>query len=1194
MKTNRKAAYTLLAALVFAPFASAQVPAAIAEDVTTLSPFTVTASGDQGYRATNTLAGTRLRTDLKDLGTSIQVLTKDFMDDLGATNAQELLTYTTNTEIAGIGGNFSGADLGTITYTGESRAEPQSASRVRGLFKADLTRGYYKTLIPFDSYNSNRVDINRGSNATLYGLGSPAGIVNNTLDEAQFKNRGEVSTRFDSEGSVRAALELNRVLIKDKLAVNLALLRDDTKYKQQPAFEDTKRGYANLKWRVFPTTTFKANYEHGEINANRPDAIGPRENISTWFLAGKPIIDQRLSTGMLFDAPVSAGGLGGHSGIFVDLDNNPNTPLQEARPENITAATYATYMQHADGGFYAAGKWGVNASKILTATNPLFGNGSTANIGILIPRLFNYGTIVYGDRNSASPSLTGFIGQFAANNNVAGDALARLGDGLKETHQFVSVRNLDEYYPNYNRQGFVDNRIYDFAHNLLGGSISFQNTDFDAANFAVEQTFADNQLGVELAYDKQTYNNHSYAPIQSQQADIYVDINTLLPDGRLNPNFGRPFVEANANNTIKRVKFETRRATAFARHDFAQQFRSGLGRWLGKHVLTGLLERSEEEKLSYGQRLAWYDADLNRMQGVTNDLTNNTARTVPLLYVGPSMLNARSFNDIVIDGIGHNVNIWTPGSTAKLTFWDPGANAQNPAVNNTQAAAIVQNGKLVTKDIPLVNAITGADLQRSVTKSQAAVLQSHLLDGSIVTTVGYRRDRFETDSITNAPTDALGIQIPSRLDADGQHNRWSDTASRWSKGVVAHWPRQWKLLPKGTELSVHYAQSSNNQVGATRVSWNNDVLPDVEGITEERGFALSLFDGKLNARINWYKTEMKNLDSSYFLGQPVFNDHLQDSDSKYSAAVTESDPLFKAFERAIADTMIGNLTAGQKTAYGVIVTKGPDGAPNGVTYGAPVSPKDTEDLTAKGVELEITYNPTKNWRIFANIAQQNTVRSNMLPLHKSEYLPAIDASFATPIPGFEFITLGEVPRGQISPDSFSLDMANKTFGLKNSANPRNYISPNSRYADSLINYRTALASEGAKSNEQREWRFNVVTNYSFSEGRLKGVGVGGAYRWQDTVAIGFPYVLNADGQTVGDVLHPVYGPAEGNLDLFTSYVMPYFRKYGKWKLQLNVRNVLAKANEVIPLQVQGGQAGVFARVRTAPQRLFIFSSTFSF
>src|SRR2546429_318795 len=52
-----------------------------------LSPFVVNEERDTGYAATDSLAGTRLRTPLKDIAASVSVITKDFLNDIGATNS---------------------------------------------------------------------------------------------------------------------------------------------------------------------------------------------------------------------------------------------------------------------------------------------------------------------------------------------------------------------------------------------------------------------------------------------------------------------------------------------------------------------------------------------------------------------------------------------------------------------------------------------------------------------------------------------------------------------------------------------------------------------------------------------------------------------------------------------------------------------------------------------------------------------------------------------------------------------------------------------------------------------------------------------------------------------------------------------------------------------------------------------------
>ncbi len=185
------------------------------EEIYDLSLFTVDESDVVGYAATSTLAGTRIKTDLKDLGVSISVVTAEFMEDVAATDAQTLLSYVSNVEVGGNQGNFSGAtDVGFGRYHQvDARTNPQNNQRVRGLLQADLTRGYFLTDIPFDSYNTERVTVSRGPNSILFGIGSPGGVINNGTKQAvQNANFGEIGVRLDNYGSWRTTFDYNKAL----------------------------------------------------------------------------------------------------------------------------------------------------------------------------------------------------------------------------------------------------------------------------------------------------------------------------------------------------------------------------------------------------------------------------------------------------------------------------------------------------------------------------------------------------------------------------------------------------------------------------------------------------------------------------------------------------------------------------------------------------------------------------------------------------------------------------------------------------------------------------------------------------------------------------------------------------------------------------------------------------------------------
>jgi len=258
------------------PAAAQAVPEVKKEQYTmntvVLSPFVIKDDKDSGYYASQTMAGGRLK------------------QDIAVTGVEELLQYTTSTEIAGILGNYVRADnfnVGEVSNPG-ARNDPDAASQVRGLAAPDHSRNFFKTDIPFDSYNISRVDINRGANSFLFGLGSPAGLIDTTMAGAEFNNENEISTRLGSGGknpSYRGSISINRVLLDQRLAIYAAALMDRTQYRQEPTYKDEDRQYGAVTVRPFKNanTVIRAHVENGRIRGNAPQTLLPVDNLSTFL-----------------------------------------------------------------------------------------------------------------------------------------------------------------------------------------------------------------------------------------------------------------------------------------------------------------------------------------------------------------------------------------------------------------------------------------------------------------------------------------------------------------------------------------------------------------------------------------------------------------------------------------------------------------------------------------------------------------------------------------------------------------------------------------------------------------------------------------------------------------------------------------------------------------------------------------------
>jgi outer membrane receptor protein involved in Fe transport len=228
--------------------------------------------------------------------------------------------------------------------------------------------------------------------------------------------------------------------------------------------------------------------------------------------------------------------------------------------------------------------------------------------------------------------------------------------------------------------------------------------------------------------------------------------------------------------------------------------------------------------------------------------------------------------------------------------------------------------------------------------------------------------------------------------------------------------------------------------------------------------------------------------------------------------------------------------------------------------------QDTQDITAKGFEFELTYNPKPNWRIMMNVAEIESITTNSAP-RLGEWLEILGPIVNNPN------GIGALSRGNPAGE---LEEGEETMGqwwLTDIVNPSNAI----------------MAYDGLPSPELRRWRVNFTTNYNFRSGRFKGWGVGGSVRWQDKVTIGNALITAEDGSLVPDVNQPYWGPDQTSVDLFFSYSRKIFNNKVNWRLQFNIRNVFFDKHDLIPIVAQPD--GSIAEVRVAPPRVFTLTST---
>jgi len=578
------AAFSLFSALLSAQ-TQPTAPAPDEKETVVLSPFVVSTTQDSGYQATDTLAGTRLRTQLKDIAASIGVVTKDFLEDTGVTNLAQLLTYTTGTETQGVGGNFAGYTpnaAGSDAFA--SRREFNAPQRVRGLAAADLTRNYFATSIPFDAYNTDSVTINRGANSILFGLGSPAGIIETSTLNVRFRNSGKAEVRYDEWGSHRESLDFERVLLDKKLSIRVATLNDRQEFEQKPSYRNQQRNYGVVVYKPFQNTTIKASGESGKLAQNLPMVALPDDLLSPWWKYGKQLKTTSVVNGPNFNIGNFAG------------DPTGNPTLNYWRFNNQ------------DG---AAGSWFYNPGVIYAS--PTSGSPSDS-------------FTAYGDSAVTATNLVAQQFRFLAPRSVGGMYQATLLDPLWNTG-FLATPSL------------TDRSIFDYRKYQLKGPNSGTDYNFKAVDLSGEQLFLNGNAGVEVAYNYQSGIDTRFDAMDTARGWIMIDENQFTTDGRPNPNVGRPFTSSRGMSSRTWNDSNHTRVTAFVKYNFAEKSDRLWAKILGEQTVNSFYQADASNVFNLSGTYAVFDPSYIPGDSSTGK-GNRTVTSV--VYLGPSLLGASS------------------------------------------------------------------------------------------------------------------------------------------------------------------------------------------------------------------------------------------------------------------------------------------------------------------------------------------------------------------------------------------------------------------------------------------------------------------------------------------------------------------------------------------------------------------------
>lgn len=1131
------------------------------EELFDLSPFVVVSNEDQGYRAISTLSGTRIRTNLSDLGSSITIITKELMDDLSATDNQTVLAYTGNTETGGILGNWgNGGDAREI------RVNPDSTQRIRGLNPAEVTQDYFENIVQSDFYNVDRVSINRGPNSILYGMSSDAGIINQTTKKAELGGKFlELSLRVGHNGGRRLTFDSNVSYLNNRLALRIVGLSEHLKFRQKPTYEKDSRIYAawkailleNDNSRLLGRTILRGSIEYGDIDSSPPETTPPVDGFTSWFTGYRDPIK-------LLQVP----------GVTIkNLKSNGLTPQDVRDAVSAGLATVPPWMSSEE---FAQEK-GKFIPQTIVQRFTWQGMNNTPNTMSAFWSsniLLNYNSAAEGTMPGwDDPEMDGIEGMMLywldANPGHTEFKSAPLEGQLALFDDYV-IQNRD---------------ILDYHNHYWRGHADTITNDFDKHRFVLEQILFNGNAGLEIVFNKQT---RDLVTNREANSTIRVDITSHLPLGGINENAGRPFVNwrGNASSHYRNyfAEREDFRITAFGKLDLGDHMDGRLGKILGHHTITGIYENSDRYDLYRMNRMIWDAKTGERPVGShlfppwVNPFLQNWWRAVGArTYIGPSLLNVDMPSDVhLANGINHD--FFEIGDTYRMLYF----------ANDTLNSQV--NDWFITTSLD-----ADSHVERRAGDWYGATLLSHWLDSHLTSFIGWRNDQRDlfTGQAFNSwfPDPNIPDNIP-QFESEGSYNPellilsdkpvQSHEVSTHSWGLVAKYPKDFLPVPPFiTSLSFHYFEGESSDPDLIHYTVLKEYIPYKRGETQEYGCTLALFNNRLSLRINNYETATK-FERTYQTGYrvPVYkilgtiegwlNNIItaQYGEEKALAETAAPQLGIKSYDEYY-QRIIGIIPDNIQSLYNFRIVR--EGSPDPYVYvgrddivGAGYS--STSSQVAKGTEIDITGQITTNWNISLNIAQQETIRSNTAP-------SAAPVAF------------------QIEQNIIDQGFANLPTGGNFDANSQTYLE--SYQSNVTAPIRSALAQDGRVSDEQREWRVNLVTRYDFREGILDGLSAGCALRWQDNIALGYPLLLNQDGNQVPNLDNPFMGPTELNGDLFIRYVRPIFDGKAIWSIQFNAKNLYRKNSDSdIPVSINPD--GSLAIIRIPNERQFLLTNTIRF
>src|SRR5258708_3003473 len=210
------------------------------DNVVRLSEFQISTDQDKGYRASNSVSGSRFSTPIKDLPFALQAFTSEFINDIHPETLYDIALYSP-------GVSYRSSDF---TNGNDELAIRVFNVAAGGLYSSQSLRDGMKGPPVMEFSNVDRVEVVKGPASFLYGQLAPGGMVNMITKSPKEKFQGNVMASYGSYDEYRGMLDVTGPLNKSLFYRAVLSYSHDMNYWKP---------YDSKQWDFAPQILYKLN-----------------------------------------------------------------------------------------------------------------------------------------------------------------------------------------------------------------------------------------------------------------------------------------------------------------------------------------------------------------------------------------------------------------------------------------------------------------------------------------------------------------------------------------------------------------------------------------------------------------------------------------------------------------------------------------------------------------------------------------------------------------------------------------------------------------------------------------------------------------------------------------------------------------------------------------------------------------------